>query len=261
MTRRLAAGLLALALPAAADQVVLTNGDRVTGQVVAKGTQRLRIQTPYGLLVIPLDKIGRIRKDDGSEEVLNAPTAVPTPAPTPAPAPRPPLRLELVVSGHSFWQAWDPKSAPADPSLRFEVQLDGIIIGAYRDPLLDPQDLPKATVNTFAFLPDAAARQGAPGMTVLPPETKEGGTHLAFELPPEEAGTHKLRVVYQANEGPFDEPRWTDLAEAAFDLEVRPGPPTTVRLEQSRGTMQFMRKHMQGVETFLLRLDTPPPEP
>ena len=36
---------------------------------------------------------------------------------------------------------------------------------------------------------------------------------------------------------------------------------TTVRLEQSRGTMQFLKKHMQGVETFLLRLDTPPSEP
>ncbi len=261
MTRHLAWGLLAFALPAAADQVVLTNGDRVTGQVVARGTQRVRIQTPHGLLVIPLDKISRIRKDDGSEEVLNAPTAVPTPAPTPVPAPKPPLRLELVVSGHSFWQAWDPKSAPPDPSLRFEVQLDGIIIGAYRDRLLDPLDLPKATVNTFAFLPDGAARQGAPGMTVLPPETQEGRTHLAFELPPEEAGRHKLRVVYQSNEGPVDKPRWTDLIEAAFDLEILPGPLTMVRLEQSRGTMQFMRKHMQGVETFLLRLDTPPPEP
>lgn len=261
MTRRLAAGLLALTLPAAADQVILTNGDRVTGQVVARGTQRLRVQTSYGLLVIPLDKVGRIRKDDGSEEVLNAPASIPTPEPTPVPTPKPPLRLEVVVSGHSFWQAWDPKSAPADPSLRFEVQLDGIIIGAYRDRVLDPQDLPKATVNTFAFLPDAAARQGAPGMMVLPPATMEGRTHLAFELPPEEAGRHKLRVVYQANEGPSEKPMWTDLTEAAFDFEIRPAGTTTVRLEQSRGTMQFTRKHMQGVETFLLRLDTPPSEP
>jgi len=259
MKRLLAAGLLALALPSAADQVILTNGDRVTGQVVARGTQRLRVQTPYGLLVIPIEKIGRIRKDDGSEEVLNAP--VPAPEPTPVPTPKPPLRLEVVVNGHSFWQAWDPKSAPADPSLRFEVQLDGIIIGAYRDRVLDPLDLPKATVNTFAFLPDAAARQGAPGMTVLLPATKDGGTHLAFELPPEEAGRHKLRVVYQANEGPADKPMWTDLTEAAFDLEIRAAGTTTVRLEQSRGTMQFLKKHMQGVETFLLRLDTPPSEP
>ena len=261
MTRRLAAGLLAFALPAAADQVILTNGDRVTGQVVARGTQRLRLQTANGLLVIPIEKIARIRKDDGSEEVVNAPVSVAVPAPTPVPTPKPPLRLEVVVSGHSFWQAWDPKAAPADPSLRFEVQLDGIIIGAYRDRVLDPLDLPKATVNTFAFLPDAASRQGAPGMTVLPPVTKEGRTHLAFELPPEEAGRHKLRVVYQANEGPAEKAMWTDLTEAALDFAIGPAGTTTVRLEQSRGTMQFLKKHMQGVETFLLRLDTPPSEP
>ena len=261
MTRHLAWGLLAFALPAAADQVVLTNGDRVTGQVVARGTQRVRIQTPHGLLVIPLDKISRIRKDDGSEEVLNAPTAVPTPAPTPVPAPKPPLRLELVVSGHSFWQAWDPKSAPPDPSLRFEVQLDGIIIGAYRDRLLDPLDLPKATVNTFAFLPDSVARESAPAIMLLPPEMKPGRIQLLLELPPAEAAPHTLRVCYQANEGPFDTPRWIDLVEAATVVSLASGAPAAVRLTQGRGSMEFVKKRMQAVETFVLRLDTPPPAP
>jgi len=75
----LAAGLLGLAIPVRADVIVLEGGDRITGQVVAKGTKRLRVQTPYGLLVIPREKVERIKKDDGTEEVLNAPAPVPTP--------------------------------------------------------------------------------------------------------------------------------------------------------------------------------------
>ena len=93
-----------------ADVVVFVNGDQITGRVVGRITRRVRLQTPYGVLVIPADKIERIRRDDGSEEVLNV--APPAPPPAPASAPRGPL---LVVSGHSFWQAWDPKSAPAGP--------------------------------------------------------------------------------------------------------------------------------------------------
>src|SRR6476660_6182354 len=134
MTRWIAASLLGLALPVRADLIVLVDGDRVTGQVVAKDTKRVRVQTPYGLLVIPREKVERIKKDDGTEEVLNAPA----PVPTPTPPPKRPVRLVLVVSGASFWRAWDPKAAPADPSLRFLVRLDGQTIGAYRDPILDP---------------------------------------------------------------------------------------------------------------------------
>lgn len=257
MTRWLAAGLLGLALPVHADLIVLEGGDRITGQVVAKGTKRVRVQTPYGLLVIPREKVERIRKDDGTEEVLNAPA----PAPTPPPRPKPPVRLALVVTGASFWQAWDPKAAPADPSLRLLVQLDGHTVGAYRDPILDPGDLPKAAVNTFAFLPDSVARESAPGVKLLPPQMKPGRIELLLELPPAEAATHTLVVSYQANDGPFDTPKWFDLAEAALDVSLSSEAPATVRLTQGRGAMEFVKKRMQGVETFVLRLDTPPPTP
>jgi len=254
-------GLLALALalasPLAAGQVVLTNGDRITGRVTSRGTRRVRVQTPYGTLVIPRAKVERILKDDGTEEVV-------TPPPTPAPTPVPPLRLELEVSGSSFWQAWDPKAAPSDASLRLHVQLDGRSIGAYRDPVLDPGDLPKATVNTFVFAPESVARESAPGVMLQPPEVEEGGIRLAIELPPAQAGSRELRLAYQANEGPFDEPRWVDLAEGALAVDLRPGEKLRVGLRQDRGAMEFVKKRMQAVETFTLSarvLDTPPPAP
>ena len=34
-----------------------------------------------------------------------------------------------------------------------------------------------------------------------------------------------------------------------------------VRLTQGRGSMEFLKKRMQAVETFVMRLDTPPPAP
>jgi hypothetical protein len=257
MTRWLAVGLLGLAVPVHADLIVLEGGDRITGQVIAKGTRRVRVQTPYGLLVIPREKVVSIKKDDGTEEVLHAPA----PVPTPTPPPKPPVRLALVVGGASFWQAWDPKAAPADPSLRLLVQLDGHTIGAYRDPILDPGDLPKATVNTFVFLPDSVARESAPGIKVLPPETKPGRIELVFELPPAEAATHTLVVSYQANDGSFDSPKWFDLVEAAIEVTLASQAQATVHLTQGRGAMEFVKKRMQAVETFVLRLDTPPPAP
>ena len=249
---------IGLAAFARAEIVVLTDGDRITGQVVAKGTKRIRVQTAYGLLVIPREKVERIRKEDGTEEVLNAPPTPPTPIPPP-----PTVHLVLAITGSTFWQAWDPKAAPADCSLRLLVQLDGRALGAYRDPVLDPEDLPKATVNTFSFLPDSVAREPGPGVKLLPPETKTGRILLPIELGVAEAGPHKLRIAYQSNDGPFGAPQWQDLAEAALDVELDRGHPTVVRIEQARGAMEFAKKHMKGVETFVLgaRLDTPPPPP
>ena len=76
MRSRLAVLAFLLAAPLLrADVVVLVNGDRVTGRVIGKITRRVRVQTPYGALVIPADKVERIRRDDGSEEVLNVPPA------------------------------------------------------------------------------------------------------------------------------------------------------------------------------------------
>ena len=81
--------LLLAAAAARADVVVFLNGDRVTGKVVGRITRRVRLQTPYGVLVIPVDKVDRIRRDDGSEELLSAP---PVPPPRPRPRPRRPPR-------------------------------------------------------------------------------------------------------------------------------------------------------------------------
>ena len=46
------------------------NGDRISGRIVSKGRRTLRLQTPHGVLVIGLDKIDRLRRADGTEEVL-----------------------------------------------------------------------------------------------------------------------------------------------------------------------------------------------
>src|SRR5260221_14686523 len=114
MTRWLAAGLLALAIPVRADLIVLEGGDRITGQVVAKGTKRVRVQTPYGLLGIPREKVERIKKDDGAEEVLNAPA----PGPAPTPTPKPPVGLVLPGARVSFRRAVVPIPPPVGRSPR-----------------------------------------------------------------------------------------------------------------------------------------------
>ena len=105
---------LALLLCAAllrADVVVLVNGDRVSGHVVGKITRRVRLQTPYGALVIPADKVERIRRDDGSEELLNV-RAHPTPdAPAASPPgdPRGDRGRRLLLAGLG------PEGGPAGP--------------------------------------------------------------------------------------------------------------------------------------------------
>ena len=61
----LAAMLAAVALPArATDQVLLANGDRLSGQVKGKQGDTLRLETPYaGVIAIQFSEIRRIRLD------------------------------------------------------------------------------------------------------------------------------------------------------------------------------------------------------
>jgi hypothetical protein len=40
------------------------------------------------------------------------------------------VRLDIVVIGDSFWQAWTPREAPMDPRLRLLVALDSRPIAA-----------------------------------------------------------------------------------------------------------------------------------
>jgi hypothetical protein len=258
---RAALAVLALLLGAPllrADVVVLVNGDRVTGRVIGKITRRVRVQTPYGTLVIPADKVERIRRDDGNEEVLNVP---PAPDPTPAPPPPPPTALVLVVSGHTFWQAWDPKVAPADPSLRLEVRLDDRVIASYTDVNLDPEDLPKAVVNSFVFSPERLFVSAAAGITVAPPELVSGEIRLPLTLPAELAGRHELRLAYQVNDAGSAAAQWRDVVLAAGEVALAPGGATRVRVQQDRGTMEYTRRRMRSVETFRATLlgDSPAP--
>jgi hypothetical protein len=230
-----------------ADVVVLVNGDRVTGRVIGTITRRVRVQTPYGTLVIPADKVERIRRDDGHEEVLNVP---PVADPTPPPPPPPPTVLVLVVSGHTFWQAWDPRIAPGDPSLRLEVRLDDRVVASYTDVNLDPEDLPKAVVNSFVFSPERLFVSAAAGVTVAPPELASGEIRLPVTLPEGLAGRRRLALAYQVNDASSDAPQWRDVVRVSADIEVEAGGTTRVRVQQERGTMEYTRRRMRNVDTF-----------
>ena len=55
-----------------------------------------------------------------------------------------------------------PQAAPVDPSLRLELRLDDETLASYVDSTLDPEDLPKAVVNSFVFSPDHLMSRVAP---------------------------------------------------------------------------------------------------
>ena len=240
-----------------ADVVVLVNGDRVTGRVVSKTTRRVRLQTPYGVLVIPADKVERIRRDDGSEEL---PSARPAPPPT-LPPPPPPATLVVVVGGDSFWQAWDPKAALEDPSLRLEVRLDDRVVASYTDVNLDPEDLPKAVVNSFVFSPERLFVSGAEGVTVAPPELAAGQIRLPIGFPAELAGRRRLRLAYQVNDAGSAAPQWRDVVLALGEVVLAPGKAASVRIRQERGTMDYVRRRMRNIETFRATVEPESPAP
>ena len=232
-----------------ADVVVMRDGDRFTGKTLIRGTRFLNLQTPYGRLRIPLDKIERIVKEDGTEEVLNPPAGA---VASVGPAPRSkPLRLFLAITGKTFWQAWHPKGPPPpDPTLRLEVRLDEKAIAAYADGLVDEDEIPDAIVNSFSFAPDAVKLLPSPGVQLLAPEVRPGRVLLEIVAPPESTGRHRLRLAYQTNEGTRAEPAWRDLVETTTDVELSPESPTIVQVEQDRGRMEYGKRKMRNVETF-----------
>jgi hypothetical protein len=251
------AGVLGLLAPAArADEVLLVNGDRITGKVIGKVTRRVRLQTPYGTLLIPRSKVERIRHDDGTEELVHV---APTPAPTPTPPPRATLRIE--VGGASFWRAWDPSAAPEDPSLRLQLRLDGRVVASYTDNTLDPEDLPKAVVNSFVFSPERLIVAAAEGVIVAPVEVAEGTIRLGLELPAELFGPRNLRLAYQVNDGSSAAPVWWDVVAAECPVTLAAGAETTLRLVQERGAMQYTRRHMRNEETFHATFELASPSP
>ncbi len=235
-----------------ADVVSLTNGDRVSGRVVGATTRRVRLQTPYGVLVLPRDRVSRIEHENGSVEVVTAPP--PEPTPPPPPPPPPPIRLQLAISGDSFWRAWDPKSAPADPSLRLDVRLDDAPLVSYTDSTLDPEDLPKAVVNSFVFSHQELKVQVSPGVVAEPAIVAGAEIGLALVVPPEAAGRHRLNLAYQVNEGTLAEPMWRDAVTASAEIDLEPGLAIQLHLEQSRGTMAYAHRKMQDVSSFTATL-------
>jgi hypothetical protein len=252
MRRALVLAALALAVLAArtdADTVQLKEGDRITGKVAAAGKKKFRVTTPFGVLLIPTERVEKIVYDDGREEVfLTQPAGAAWKVEVP-------LKLTLVIVGDSFWQAWDPHEAPADPTLRLLVSLDDQPTAAYVDPQLDP-DIRGAVVNTFAFEPDQTGRTTWDDARALPPETKPGEVHLPLELAGSRAGHHHLTLSYQWNAGSKDTPGWRELANAGLDVDLALGHPTTVRVAQARGEMSFKKK-MRKTETFQLEVSAP----
>ena len=252
----LALGLATVLTPAAmvhGDVFVLVNGDRITGKSLSEGKRSFRIQTPYGRLVVPRAKIARIVRADGQEVVLNAPA---TPSPTPTPPS--PVRLILVVTGKSFWNAWSKGDAETqDVTLRLQVSLDEEPIATYVDQAADDQEIRGALVNTFTFSPEEVTLAPAPDATLLAPETRPGRIVLKIALPPGPPRTSRLRLAYQINEGSADEPAWRDAASGATEVQLHRDKPLLVDVHQDAGRVEFSgfpRRRMRNVETFQITL-------
>ena len=250
------AAAIAVALPlaaAAADVVLMRNGDRVSGRIVGETARVIRVQTPYGRFNIPRDRIERVQREGKPEQVLNPPQrdvapALPRRDPTRA-------RLVLVVVGRSFWQAWRPREAPADPTLRFELRVDEEPVAGFVDATLDPAEIPGATVNAFSFAPADVAIHSAEGTFVAPPEVSPGRIVLRLDLPLAHVGKRRIRLAYQVNDGSSAQPSWRDLAEGEVTVDLGVEAPNFVQVRQDAGEMEFsgiFRRRMRNVETFRL---------
>jgi hypothetical protein len=249
------AAFLAVAIAAAPapDVILLRNGDRISGRVVGQTARSIRIETAYGRLVIPRASIERVQRQGQPEQVLNPPP----PDVAPVLPRRGPTRvgLVLVVLGKTFWQAWHPKDAPADATLRFEVRVDEDPVATFVDATPDPNEIPGALVNAFSFAPGDVAIHTAPGVEARPPEVRSGRIVLKLDLPAERAGQRRVRVAYQGNRGSAAAPDWRDLTEAELTLDLGLDTPSFVQVHQDRGRMEyagFPRPRMKGVETFRL---------
>lgn len=243
-----AAGLLAA--EARGDIFILRGGDRVTGKPVTEGKRSFKVKTPYGVLTIPRSKVDRIVREDGREDLIN-PEPVVTVATLPE-ARR--ARLILIITGSTFWQAWDPKRGP-DPTLRLEVSLDEEVVATYVDAKTDP-DIRGAIVNSFSFEPEDLVVVAGEEALVLPPETRPGRIALKIDLPVREAPA-LLRLAYQVGEGPPEDRAWRDVVSGSTTVELRASAPAFVKIDQDRGRMEysgFFRRRMKNVETFRLHV-------
>jgi hypothetical protein len=233
--------------------VWLLNGDRLTGTIASESKTALRVQLPFASILIPKSRIERLVRANGKEEVLHAVERAAAP-----PAPKPPVvptsHLVLVLTGASFWQAWDRKDAPPDPTLRLQVRIDEEPVATWTDATLDPQDLPGAVVNTFAFTGGDEAGMAAPNVLLSPPEVQPGRVVLRLGLPGVVGEGRRLGIAYQINEGSAASPAWRDVAMATSTVTLLPAGPTPIQLRQDRGHMEFARKHMRDVESFRIEI-------
>ena len=249
------------------DVYILRGGDRITGEPVLEGKRSFKVKTPYGVLTIPRSKVDRVIRPDGSEQVVNSEAAlkpVPSPEPVVTVATLPQgrrARLILIITGKTFWQAWDPKAGHHDATLRFQVALDEEVVATYVDAKTDP-DIPGAMVNAFSFgAEDVVFSAGAKAL-VLPPEQRPGRIALKIDVPAREA-PRMLRVAYQGMEA-AEGTAWRDLAAGSVDVELRAERPTFISVAQDRGKMEFSgfpRRRMKNVETFALALTPERAEP
>ena len=246
---------------AGADVVVLLNGDQITGRVVGSVAKRVRLQTPYGVLVIPAEKVERIQRDDGSEEVLSRARRARRPRRPRRPAP---ATLLLVVTGASFWHAWDPKSAPEDPSLRLELRLDERVARDLHRREPRPGGPAEGGRELVRVLARAAVRERRRGRHGRPALARRVGDPARAPLPPALAGERRLRLAYQLNDAGSAAPRWRDVVVAGAPVTLVAGRSARVRVQQDRGTMEYARKglrgpgQMRGVETFRATLEVEP---
>jgi hypothetical protein len=253
----LAAAFLLGPLAAAADVFILLTGDRITGKPVLEGKRNITVQTPFGRLVIPRSRIERVIRPNGREEVMNPPAMVAA-SPGPAPVLVPPRRsrVTLVIQGQTFFYGWDLKdAAEVDPSLRLEVRLDEDTVASWVDARTDPE-VKGAMLNMFSFAPEDVSGFARRGVELAPPEVQRGRAVLKIGLPPESA-RRRLRLTYQINEGSAEHPAWTDLAQAATEVPVRPDATAVVQVRQDRGRMEFSgfgRRRMKNVDTFRIEL-------
>jgi len=239
--------LVALAASAPGEVFFLKNGDRVTGKLATAGKRSLTVRTPYGRLVIPRAHVLRYVRDDGTEVNPN-----PTPTPVPTPTPEPACTLVLELEGSVFWYAWAPRPGQEiDPTLRFRLRLDGAPLALLTDGVTDPGAVGAPLVNRFSF--SDVSMDPAAGVDVVAPELASGRVLLELRLPVEMAGTRRLDVAYQINDGTAEAPAFRDLVFAGAELQLEPDRPARVTLLQDRGRMEYsglFRKQLKHVDTF-----------
>ena len=133
---------------------------------------------------------------------------------------------------------------------------------------LDPEDLPKAVVNSFVFSPERLFVSAAEGVTVAPPQLAAGQIRLAIVFPAEPRGPTPAAARDQANDAGSAAPQWRDVVVALGEVVLAPERAAGVRVSQDRGAMDFVKRRMRNVETFRATLgrehashrllDTPP---